>query len=341
MQGEVDVYDCIIVFYLLHLKIYKTGGSMSYQEFISEVLKRLKTNLPLGTEIKVQKIIKNNNLHLDGLTIMSEKSNVSPTFYLNYYYEDYKEHEDMDLITELILSSYREQPSIGHINVDFFTDFLEVKDKIAYKLVNFNLNKELLKDVPHIPYLDLAIVFYCIVQRPGFPNGTILIHNQHLKLWNLTDRELYQIAIENTPQLLPCHLINIRELLSDTYLASHYCSEQGDLSIDDLDKFDAENESDALMPTMYVLSNQSKIFGASVILYMNLLEEISERFQSSFYILPSSIHEVILVPDIDQSKLDHYSEMVMEVNSKHVLDEEILSDHAYYYNRDQKALTYY
>lgn len=317
---------------------------MSYQEFIGEVLSRLKTVLPQNTELKIQKITKNNNLQLDGLTIIKENSNVSPTFYLNYYYDDYKEHFDLDKIIDLILSSYEEQPPFGHIDINFFTDFHEIKNNIAYKIVNFTMNKDLLKDIPHIPYLDLAIVFYCLVQKEHFPTGTILIHNQHLKYWNISDRELYQIAIENTPKLLPYHLINIKELLTDTFLASEACSEEDVTSSSDINElleYDAEKEEEKLIPTMYVLSNQSKMFGAATILYLNLLEEISEKLHSSFYVLPSSIHEVILVPDINYSKLSHYSDMVREVNSNHVLDEELLSDHAYYYNRDEKALMYY
>ncbi len=291
---------------------------MSYQEFINEVIKRLKETLPTDTDLRVQTITKNNNLKLDGLLIMNAESNISPTYYLNYYYEDFTEHGDMEKIINFILSSYEEQPRKQSVDISFFTDFKNIKDKIVYKIINFSKNKEQLKDIPHIPYLDLAIVFYCMINHEQFQNATILIHNQHLDLWHISDRELYQIAIENTPKLLPYHFLHMNELLHDVNLLSE------------------ENA-----PSMYVLSNQSKLFGAACILYLNLLDEISERLNSSFYVLPSSVHEVILVPDINSAQLNYYSQMVREVNMGHVVDEEILSDHAYYYNKDEKALMYY
>lgn len=292
---------------------------MSYQEFINEIIHNLKCILPQDTDVKVHQVMKNNNLVLDGLTIMNPETNISPTFYLNYYYDDYKEHHDLNRIIDLILSTYRAQPDMKKIDVSFFTDFKEVKNNIVYKLINFSMNKHLLADVPHIPYLDLAIVFYYMVNHEGFENGSILIHNQHLNMWNITDRELYQLAIENTPKRLPYHLMTMGELLKDT-------------------EFPMDRAGDN---SMYVLSNRSKIFGASTILYLNLLDEISEQLNSSFYILPSSVHEVILVPEHTPSQLKYYSNMVHEVNTNHVLDEELLSDHAYFYNREEKAIIYY
>ena len=94
---------------------------------------------------------------------------------------------------------------------------------------------------------------------------------------------------------------------------------------------------DPLYP-MFVLTNSEGLFGASCMLYDQLIHSYAERFQSDFYILPSSIHEVILVPAFKNELMDLFSEMVREVNQSQVAAEEILSDHAYYYSREKDTI---
>lgn len=314
---------------------------MSYQEFKEEIIKRLKQVFPETTQIAIHKVRKNNNLKLDSLSIIKENTNLSPNFYLNYYYEDYLEHKDIDRIIKLILETYNEYMPQENINIDCFTNFEIMKKHLAYKIVNFERNKELLKEIPHIPYLDLAIVFYCVVQQAPLPMGSILIRNEHLAVWDITDEELYHLAIENTPKLFPYHLINIRELFPNLPEPETNPSVATmSRGIEQIKPFQPDIDATSLAPTMYILSNEPKTMGAASILYLNLLEEISNRFQSSFYVLPSSVHEVILVPDLNPSKLSHYTKMVQEVNENCVYDDELLSDHAYYYSYEEKALMY-
>ena len=86
---------------------------------------------------------------------------------------------------------------------------------------------------------------------------------------------------------------------------------------------------------MYILTNEFRTNGATTLLYEGILEEIAGMFDSDIILLPSSIHEVILVPaasgDEYLKQLDDFSAMVKEVNETELADEEILSDHAYYY----------
>ena len=96
-------------------------------------------------------------------------------------------------------------------------------------------------------------------------------------------------------------------------------------------------DSEALQP-MYILSNSGKVNGATCILYDGLLSQIAERLKSDFILLPSSIHEVILVPVDQCEELCTFSSMVAEVNETQLTDEEILSDHAYYYERSKGVL---
>ena len=90
--------------------------------------------------------------------------------------------------------------------------------------------------------------------------------------------------------------------------------------------------------SMYVLTNQAKLNGASVMLYSDKIRELADRLQSDLIILPSSVHEVLLLPDDHEKKYDFYRQMVEEVNATQVEPEEILSYNLYRYNRKKEEI---
>lgn len=329
---------------------------MDYECFKEKLMGLLEAMIPANTTLHLQSVTKNNQVHLDGLAILSPDRNISPTIYLNYYYDDFLNHfyetisisddhnkkekevqekklqEYLITIAATILKIHNENLPAENFSITFFKDFEQIQSKIVFKLVNYEKNRDLLRGIPHIPYLDLAIVFLCFLDAQFGQNATILITNEHLKLWKVHDRELYEIAILNTPCLLPEEFCTMETLIENLIEISDFptSNQQEPLLMEDLVK-------DA---SMYVLSNQSKLFGASCILYQNLLSKISQHFSSSLYILPSSIHEVIIIPSKDCSSLSQFTQMVQEVNETQLSAEEILSDHAYYYDESKKAILY-
>ncbi len=324
-----------------------TKTLLSYDQFKQMLLEMLEALIPPEAALHLQSVTKNNQIHLDGLAILNTDKNISPTIYINYYYDDYVDHfgsqiEDDAISTEsfadelshyfldlshTILKIHQENLPPTNFNVDFFQDFENVKEQLVFKLVNYDKNKDLLRKIPHIPYLDLAIVFLCYLDPLFGSNATILITNEHLNLWKIKDQMLYEIAIHNTPKILPEELSTMEELIGNLMLSSGDECFEGAFC-------------DSCASDMYILSNASKVFGASCILYQNLLHHLSDHFSSSFYLLPSSIHEVILIPTRDSSCLSQFTQMVREVNETQLRAEEILSDHAYYYDRSKKALMY-
>ena len=89
---------------------------------------------------------------------------------------------------------------------------------------------------------------------------------------------------------------------------------------------------------MYVLGNERKLFGAAVMLYDGLLEKMSEIIGGDFYLLPSSLHELILIPDEGREKGGDLWKMVCEINETQVEPEDVLTDSVYYYSGKNKRL---
>lgn len=296
---------------------------MNYQIFKDNIRHVIANQLGSDFTVTIQEIIKNNNTHLDGLTVLSDALNISPTIYLNYYYRQYQNGKSMDDIYREILMILRESMPKENIDVSFFTDYEKVKDRIVFKLINYERNRALLEKIPHMRFLDLAIVFNCLIEADRSGSATILIYNHHLAFWNITREDLYYLAMKNTPQLLSYELRDmtdvLEELMSGTLIGA------------------VTSEVECPFP-MYVLSNKSKLNGSGCILYQNLLRKLGEKLDSDFYILPSSIHEVLLIPTTDQDSYEELNEMVKEVNATQLANEEILSDHVYYYSREAEKL---
>lgn len=296
---------------------------MTYQEFKNNTIHAISASLGSSYRVALQDIIKNNDTHLDGLTILSENSNISPTIYLNYYYEQYLAGKSPAFIYEDILRSYRDNAPKENVDIRFFTDFAKVKERIIFKLVNYERNKELLTKVPHVRYLDLALVFSCYVSDFTEGYATILIHHHHLSFWDVSVNELYMLAMENTPHLLHFQIQNMTEVLNELLAEKDSRLPEEDLSA---------------IP-MYVLSNHTKLNGSGCILYKNLLSDFSARINSDLYILPSSIHEVLLIPAKYASSAAELTAMVREINITQLSREEILSDHVYLYSRHSGKVT--
>ncbi|MBD5543798.1 MAG: hypothetical protein HDR01_06045 [Lachnospiraceae bacterium] len=306
---------------------------MRFYEFTKEIEREMSAYMGGKAEVYISTIQKNNGVQMEGLVIRENGERIAPTIYLNCFYERFLQGMEIEDVIKEIDTIYKSCKNHPLEDADFFSDYEQVKNRVVYKLIHKERNRELLEDVPYIPYLDLAIVFYCIVFRQEYGNATILIHKEHMKQWNVTEEELYERASRNTPILLPYFIKSIDEMMEEQF--ERKISGQG--------KKQGQEAMDIVRPAskqvaMYVLSNQEKLYGAASILYPNLLKNFAIACGRDFYILPSSVHEVILVPEYDGKDLEGISEMVREINELEVAREEILSDHAYYYDKEEEKI---
>lgn len=302
---------------------------MTYHEFKEALFQELSLRFPAGTSIAVQQISHNNQVSCEALTILEPELNISPTIYLEPYFKQYNSGVSFSSVSEEIYSYYQKYRALAPMDTSFFTSFDQVRSRIVYKLVHYEKNKELLNEVPYIPYLDLAIVFYYLLAKTPYENASILIHNQHLIHWDISVDTLFSLAKENTPFLLCSCCDSLTELLLPV-IEQLSCQEQDETFL--------ALEASRPVP-MYVLTNQQRFLGACCILYDNVLKKIANRLDSDLYILPSSIHEVILIPATITESAPALSQMVSEINQSEVSQEEVLSNHVYYYNRKTDSIT--
>lgn len=283
----------------------------SYDIFKSMVVEQVRERVE--GRVILQKVTKNNSLELDGLTIVAEDVNVSPTIYLNYYYDKFLASGISAVINEIIEVYEKNKPKTS-FDCSVFTDAEKVSGIIKMKLINYDKNKELLKQVPHIKYLDLAIVFYAEIESKAEGVATILIHNNHLSSWKFTTEDLFKLADENMAE--DFEIISMYDIICG--LTSEEMFEQ-----------DVRFEMD-------VLTNKLNLNGAIGMLQTKLLQEYMEKYHTKkLIILPSSTHEVLLIPYDPETDAISFKEMVQQVNATELRPEEVLSDNAYIYDGNE------
>lgn len=287
---------------------------MKIEKFVSLIEEKLQQKMGDNVKIRTQKVRKNNNVVYYGVIIQEVGQNIAPTIYVNSFYEMYCGGADMEMVLKGIMDTYENGRVKESIDMEFFCDFDKVKDRIAYRLISAERNKELLEQIPHILFMDLAICFYYAFYQDELGDGMILIHNSHMEMWGTNHRELMKLAEENTKRMFPPCIVSMKELIEELF----------------------EKETD---PGLYVVTNEKKTQGAVAMLNQELLEQAAEKLGGSFFVLPSSIHEVILLKDRGCEVPQQLREMILEANRTQVAEEEILSDWPYYYDSKEKKLT--
>ncbi len=326
---------------------------MNYEEFLNYVVE----NLPnLMNELEQERysnenadeknivnyaahlhtITKNNGITLDGVTLLNEGECVGPNIYLNAFYDSYQLGKPIQTIMEEIIECHNRAMEENRIDVVDVCDFNAVKDRIVVRLVNYEKNQVQLEECPHKRYLDFAITFRYLVNKDTAGLASSLIQNKEFEQWNINIDDLYHIALFNTMREFPWQMESLTSVVFDClaeYLPEKHAEEIKE-RMEELDRMEAK------IP-MYVLTNDVGLNGATCLLYDNVIRNFSVVHECNLYILPSSVHEVILVLETEDTNTDVLQEIVVDANCSAVGLIDLLSDNIYYYDREIDEISIY
>lgn len=299
----------------------------------------------LGADYEAQAITntQNNGIFKKGILIRHRDESSAPAIYLDTYYEDFCTGKCLNDIIRQVLFTYRDSSDLCKKQCFQEIDFTPcaMKNKIILRMVNYARNAESLRTLPHIRIHDLAIIFHFMIYRDEESIGTIKFTREHFR--DYTDNsggktpifttlgELFFLALENTKKIFPARLNYLDDVLN-VFLSGQDFSGQSP-SRRDLPSIPfsttslGEKDTDK---TLFVFTNELGINGAACILYPDILAKLTAYFGSDFYILPSSIHELLLLPGADAFCREELNDIIREINLSQVPGEEMLSDHAYH-----------
>lgn len=278
---------------------------MTYEYFLLQLEEKIHAYLEENETVRRVQVLKNNGVRLDGFCYRTEGHKEQPTVYVNQYYKKEISDTELESIAKLVIGTLRDSRLTQEKDLTQVLDYEKMKGHIFYRLISRSENEELLKDIPWIPWLDLALVFYLRIPEHIMSNATALIHTSHMEYWGISRKKLYRTAVENM-MAVPMLLDPMESFLEGYGLI---VPESG----------------------MYVLRCDQKEFGAAAIVNPRVMKACHQEIGEDYYVLPSSIHEVILFPKSLATCRKDLDELVQEVNASCVNREDYLSDHAYLY----------
>lgn len=299
-----------------------------YAQRLCEKLKQDYFTKENNYEVFTTQVEKNNGLLLTGICIKSRDTNIGPTFYVDDLWDTVSIDEAAEQLASNYYQSLKEANKIKEIIGNDFL-FENIKDRICFKVINEGLNREFLNNAPYFDIVgDIKGIFYVQIEK----NASIKIKNADLERWHIPKNKaseiLYSFARQNTERLNPAVIRPLRDIILELM--------HNDISADNLIEEMESIPSDKV--NMYVLTNDTAFNGASVMFYRdgNLLEEYSKHFNSNLYILPSSTHEVMIVPDNDSMSANDLRSIVREANMTGAVDiTSFLSNEIFYYDKER------
>ena len=310
--------------------------NLNYEEFKEKIKEDIKDYMDEKYKdcgVVIRKVNKTNR-EVDGLNFydIPGLKNATPTIYVNNLYEEYERTGKYEEVIRIAAETM--ERGIKSFNDEIQAELLDtsrLKDNVFFTLINAEQNKELLKTVPHREFEDLAIVYRWNLGNDSLGTYTNLVDNDLAKKEGLTENDLYNAARKNTKELLPVSVRNMNEIISEIIFGENELEDEMDKEFKKV-MMETPNEH-----SMYVITNESKLYGAASILYEEPLHELAEKFGSDLYILPSSVHEVIAV-SADMGSPDDLAEMVYEINMEQVDIDDRLSNQVYCYDKDLRTL---
>ena len=294
---------------------------MAYIDNVKAILEKDYFRKDAGWHIDIRDAKKNNGVVLSAIVVGNKNQTVAPVFYIDGYSENgYTEEAAAQSIYENYQKNLGETTRMNDNELIYkLSQFDNVKDNICYKIVNTQANRKMFRDAPHFPITDdLSVMYYLQIER----GATATITNQMLDVWGIDKNDavnkLWGYAYKNTMKQHIPEFFNVAEQLYPY-----------------MDKSDFDT-------SLYVLSNKDRTFGASVLLYdntdilrdsLNKIQKEMEHNYTGLYILPSSIHELIIIPDDGRTNdKDYMKQMVRDINRSELKPEEVLSDNVFYFD---------
>jgi len=302
----------------------KSKDELNYEEFTEWLKQAIEKCMEEPIEVRFCTISKINRPEVKAMTILRSEENTSPAIELAPYYEEYQNGENIDNIAEKIVTIYKEAGESGKQDVSFYTDFEQARDHIICRLVNYEMNRRLLEAVPYLRYHDLALIYYYQMSKETVRMGSILVRNDHLEAWGISPLQLHAVAVKNTKETPYC-LTSVGTVVGNIL---GFVNPQED-----------ETTEESLA---YVLTNDEMYFGAVNIYFSDTLREVSSQIGGDYYVLPSSLHECMIVPISEWTRTgaSKLQAIVHEINHnpEYMQVEEILGESVYRYYSDTEKL---
>lgn len=299
--------------------------NQKFKEYIKNHIREYLPQDYQNANVILKEIIKGNDRALTGLIIRKDNEKVTPVIYLEPYEAENKKGRSLDDIMREIAKIMENSLELS-FHTESLNDYETVRPMLTIRLCDPEKNKEYLKGKPYTLYGELAATYQVQFIEHKEGSDFAVITDDTLKLWGITPEQLHHDAVNAENVRNPACLYDIEDLIilegAFSYIPANLF-ERPELKANGF---------------VYVLTNQTRIYGAGVLARDGVLDRVGELIGSDFYVLPSSIHEVLIIQDDGKMTEKELENIVREVNATHVAPGDLLSDKVQHYDRVAKTL---
>ena len=295
---------------------------MDFTDFANAAAEQIKDYLPerfAGAQVQVSPFEKLNTSYL-GMQVKTPDQTVVPNINLSAVYEQYM---DNDMSFDSVMRTIAEQVQMTpDMTTEWLKDYSQVKDHLYIRVSDAKENEAYLSGIPHQETDGLAVSCHISIQGPRGMDASTAVTYQMMEMYGVPQEQLFADAMESSQNLLPAKFSSMAQIMQEM------------MGLDP--DMAAEMMPPSAGPQLMVLTNDRSVQGAGALFYPGQLEAIADQVGSDFFVLPSSIHEVLIYADDGSTDLDALQGMVREINQTTVAPEDRLSDFVYHYDtRDQ------
>ena len=276
---------------------------MDFEGFKRWASEGIKSHLPeeyKDADVRMRSAVKLGSKHT-GLSVRMKGQNIAAEINLNELYELYLGGAALDEIMSCMAKMAVMRPPGGDEDL-FMDDYEKVRKRLFIRLNHRATNRELLKKLPHLDIEDMALTYHVLSAANGRDLWSAMVSRDLMESWKITEEQLHDDAVQNSGIIMPSRL-----------------NPAGDSG-------------------MAILTNCFGVGGAAVLLYPGVLDMAAEKLGGDIYIIPSSVHEVFLVPADQVSDTDRLTEAIRQVNNKEVEIRDLLSYNLYHYDTQRRKL---
>lgn len=289
---------------------------MNYQQFLFTITSSIQAEYPSDRMLTVQTIENKHTGKIKTVSLYHSGKRETPLIYMAPFYRMYRSGYSAESICRELKNVLEMFSGCADPDEEVFLDFRKGGSFLTARLISYEKNRAFLELVPHRRILDLALMYQLNFQCSEHAMGAAVVYRDHCTLWGVTEEILFQTAISNMIRNYPASLDCLESLIPLP-----------------------PRKEESRFPKLYVLTNSRGFFGASVLLYPGVLRSVCEKVGEAYYVLPSSVHEVLLLPGQEGIDVRQLKEIVEQVNQTEVASGEVLSDHVYHYCSARDQLT--
>ena len=293
---------------------------MNRKEFYEYVKDNVKEYLPESykdAEITLQEVEKNNGLKLTGITIPNGDQRIVPRVYLDSFYLEYVIGKDVDSCVGDVVDMYieaQDKAEFIKMGVPDIFDYEKMKEKLQVRICDQEWNEERLADKVIMEHGDFAAYYAVNLEENGEGISSIPVTISLMNEWGVSAEQIQADAM-TADRKRGVTLMDMNEIIKSMIFGE----EPENLLNEKMDMEAMENP-------MFCLTNKAKMNGASLLLQEDIRKQIGECLGSDYFVIPSSVHEVLILPDNGILQVPELNAMVQEVNETQVERQEQLSD---------------